>query len=214
MSYVVKECFLTLQGEGARAGTVAVFCRFTGCNLWSGHAADRAAARCTFCDTDFVGTDGPRGGRFDSASSLAEHIEAVWAERVPDASQPRAVVFTGGEPTLQLDDRLLAACKDRGMHTAIETNGTRACPPGLDWVCVSPKAGNAIVQRTGDELKVAWPQPGLSLDELEGLQFRHFFLQPIDGPERERHTRVCIETCMSRTRWRLGVQMHKLVGLR
>jgi len=163
VTYVVKECFFTLQGEGARSGTVAVFCRFTGCNLWSGRPEDRAIARCRFCDTDFVGTDGPGGGRFTEAEQLARHIESVWTTRVPDRRQPRSVVFTGGEPTLQLDAALVSRCKALGFHVAIETNGTRMCPSGLDWICVSPKAGNAIAQRSGHELKVAWPQPGLCL---------------------------------------------------
>lgn len=214
MSYVVKECLLTLQGEGARAGTTAVFCRFAGCNLWSGRQEDRATARCRFCDTDFVGADGPGGGRFGAADDLASHIEATWEALVGDPSQPRSVVFTGGEPTLQLDQALVAACHARGFHVAIETNGTRPCPPGLDWICVSPKAGNPVVQRSGNELKVAWPQPDMSLDDLEALAFEHRFLQPIDGPEREANTQTCIRTCMTRTRWRLGVQMHKLVGMR
>lgn len=214
MSYAVKECFLTLQGEGARAGTSAVFCRFAGCNLWSGREQDRSTARCRFCDTDFVGTDGPGGGRFASADQLASHIEATWAGLVRDASQPRAVVFTGGEPLLQLDEPLVGACHARGFHVAVETNGTLPCPAGVDWICVSPKAGNKIVQRSGHELKVPWPQPGLFLDELESLPFEHRFLQPIDGPDRDANTTLCIRTCMTRTRWRLGVQMHKIVGLR
>ncbi len=214
MTYVVKECFFTLQGEGARSGTASVFCRFTGCNLWSGRPEDRATARCRFCDTDFVGTDGPGGGRFAEAEQLARHIESVWTARVPDQRQPRSVVFTGGEPTLQLDAALVSCCKALGFHVAIETNGTRPCPPGIDWICVSPKAGNPIAQRSGHELKVAWPQPGLALDDLETLAFDHRFLQPIDGPDLEANTRACIEMCMRHPRWRLGVQLHKYVGLK
>lgn len=213
MTYVVKECFLTLQGEGARAGTACVFCRFTGCNLWSGRDEDRPIATCQFCDTDFVGTDGPGGGRFSSPAQLADHIERVWSLSIPDASQPRSVVFTGGEPTLQLDEPLIAACHAVGFHVAIETNGTRPCPAGVDWTCVSPKAGSVLVQRAGDELKVVWPQP-LDLSELEALPFTHRFLQPMDGVQRDANTRACVEVCLSRPRWRLGLQMHKVVGLR
>ncbi len=214
MTYAVKECFLTLQGEGARVGTVSVFCRFTGCNLWSGHEKDRLDARCRFCDTDFVGTDGPGGGRFASATALARHLEAVWDASVDGHAAHRAVVFTGGEPLLQLDRELIDACHALGFFVAVESNGTLPVPEDLDWLCVSPKAGAALQPRRGNELKVVWPQPDLVLEELESLAFAHFFLQPMDGPARDANTQACIAACIARPRWRLAVQLHKAVGIR
>lgn len=209
MSYAVKEIFKTLQGEGTQAGRAAVFCRFAGCNLWSGREADRAAAQCRFCDTDFVGTDGPGGGRFADAEQLAAALDAAWG---PGAAG-RFVVFTGGEPLLQLDSPLLAAVKGRGFRTALETNGTQPLPPGLDWVCVSPKAGTALIVRAGDELKLVYPQPDLPPESLNGLQFSHFFLQPMDGPARAVHTAAAVAYCLAHPQWRLSVQTHKMVGI-
>lgn len=209
MSYAVKELYLTLQGEGAQTGMRAVFCRFAGCNLWSGREADRAIAICRFCDTDFVGTDGPGGGKFASADALADAIAACWG---PGASH-RLVVMTGGEPLLQLDGPLVAALHQRGFRVAVETNGTIAAPADLDWICVSPKAGAVTVQRSGDELKLVYPQPGLMPDAVEGWDFRHFFLQPMDGPARAAHTQAAIRFCLVNPRWRLSLQTHKLTGI-
>ncbi|MBI2374911.1 MAG: 7-carboxy-7-deazaguanine synthase [Deltaproteobacteria bacterium] len=208
MSYVVKEIFATLQGEGAQAGRTAVFCRFTGCNLWSGKEADRGLAICQFCDTDFVGT-GPTGGRFDSASILSSRISSEW----PGGRARRFVVLTGGEPLLQADSKLFAALHVEGFEIAIETNGTRPIPAGIDWVCVSPKMGAELVVTKGHELKVVVPQVGQDLAALERLEFEHFFLQPMDGPAREANTRLAIELCMKRPRWRLSLQTHKLLGI-
>jgi 7-carboxy-7-deazaguanine synthase (Cx14CxxC type) len=210
MSYAVKELFLTLQGEGAQSGRAAVFCRFAGCNLWSGREADRATAVCRFCDTDFVGTDGGGGGRFADATRLADTIAACWGTR----RERRFVVFTGGEPLLQLDDALLQAVHAHGFEAAVETNGTIPAPAGLDWICVSPKAGSDLVQRHGDELKLVWPQPGLDPDALAALDFRHFLLQPMDGPERAANTRAAIAWCLAHPRWRLSLQTHKMIGIR
>jgi 7-carboxy-7-deazaguanine synthase len=209
MSYAVKELFLTLQGEGAQTGRAAVFCRFAGCNLWSGREADRATATCRFCDTDFVGTDGEGGGRFATADALADAIAASWGA----ARERRFVVFTGGEPLLQLDDALLDAVHARGFEAAVETNGTLPAPAGLDWICVSPKAGADLVQRRGDELKLIWPQPGLDLEALASLQFRHFLVQPMDGPDRLANTRSAIDWCLAHPHWRLGLQTHKMIGI-
>ena len=209
MSYAVKELFLTLQGEGAQTGRAAVFCRFAGCNLWSGREADRATATCRFCDTDFVGTDGEGGGRFATADALADAIAASWGA----ARERRFVVFTGGEPLLQLDDALLDAVHARGFEAAVETNGTLPAPAGLDWICVSPKAGADLVQRRGDELKLIWPQPGLDLEALALLQFRHFLVQPMDGPDRLANTRAAIDWCLAHPHWRLGLQTHKMIGI-
>jgi len=209
MSYSVKEIFLTLQGEGAQAGRTAVFCRFTGCNLWSGRERDRAAARCTFCDTDFVGTDGPGGGRFAGAPALAEAVAAAWGAREGE----RLVVCTGGEPLLQLDPALLAALHHAGFMVAVETNGTITPPPGIDWLCVSPKAGNPLVTRSGQELKVVYPQSRLDLERLGRLAFDHFFLQPMDGPDVAANTRAAVEYCMAHPQWRLGLQTHKYLGI-
>jgi 7-carboxy-7-deazaguanine synthase (Cx14CxxC type) len=210
MSYAVKEIFLTLQGEGAQAGRVAVFCRFAGCNLWSGREADRATATCRFCDTDFVGTDGGGGGRFTSAGALADAIAAFWQ----GGPANRLVVLTGGEPLLQVDPPLIEALHARGFAIAIETNGTITPPPGLDWVCVSPKATAPLVVETGDELKLVYPQADAPPERFAGLAFRHFLLQPMDGPEALRHTQAAIEYCLSHPQWRLSVQTHKVLSLR
>ena len=208
-NYAVKELFLTLQGEGAQAGRAAVFCRFAGCNLWSGREKDRGEAVCRFCDTDFVGTDGDGGDSFATAEALAETIERVWRGGATD----RFVVFTGGEPLLQLDEALIEATHARGFEIAVETNGTLACPLDLDWVCVSPKARTHLVIGRGDELKLVYPQAGLDPAQFESLEFEHWFLQPKDGSDREASTRACIDYCLSHPRWRLSVQIHKLVGL-
>jgi 7-carboxy-7-deazaguanine synthase (Cx14CxxC type) len=206
--YSVKEIFYTLQGEGANAGRAAVFCRFAGCNLWSGREQDRATAQCSFCDTDFVGTDGPGGGRFADASALAEACRA--AAEPADAS---LIVLTGGEPMLQVDDVLIDALHARGFEIAIETNGTLPVPAAIDWVCVSPKAGTELRQRTGHELKLVYPQDGLAPETLEGLPFTHRFLQPMDGPDRDRNTALAVAYCKSHPGWRLSLQTHKLIGI-
>ncbi len=209
MTYAVKEIYRTLQGEGAQSGRAAVFCRFAGCNLWSGREADRADAECSFCDTDFVGTAGPGGGRFDAPQALADAIARQW-----DGPRERAlVVFTGGEPLLQLDAALIAAMHARGFSCAVETNGTLMPPAGLDWICVSPKAGAPFVLRAGDELKLVFPQQGIDPAELEGLAFDHFFLQPMDGPDRVANTEKAAAYCLAHPRWRLSLQTHKLIGL-
>jgi 7-carboxy-7-deazaguanine synthase len=210
MGYAVKEIFYTLQGEGGQTGRPAVFCRFAGCNLWSGREADRATAVCTFCDTDFVDTDGPGGGRFATAEALAAAVARAWPAR---ASGRRFVVCTGGEPLLQLDESLVAALHAEGFEIAVETNGTRLPPAGLDWICVSPKAGAELVLRAGDELKLVYPQAGAEPERFEGLAFRHFFLQPMDGPERAAHTRATLQYCLAHPRWRLSLQTHKLLGI-
>ena len=208
MSYAVKEIYYTLQGEGANAGRPAVLLRFAGCNLWSGREQDRATAQCDFCDTDFVGTDGPGGGRFDSSEALARAVSAAWP-----GSARRFVVCTGGEPLLQLDEPLTAALHRAGFEIAIETNGTLLPPAGVDWVCVSPKAGVELVLRRGDELKLVFPQDGIAPESLEGLDFRHWFLQPMDGPHRARNTELAVRYCLAHPRWRLSLQTHKLVGI-
>jgi 7-carboxy-7-deazaguanine synthase len=211
MTYQVKEIFYTLQGEGANAGRPAVFCRFAGCNLWSGREEDRERAVCRFCDTDFVGTDGPDGGRFAAADALADTIAARWTG---SGAARRFVVFTGGEPLLQLDAPLIDALHARGFQIAVESNGTIAAPAGIDWLCVSPKADAPLVQRRGQELKVVVPQPGQSLDELALLDFEHFFLQPMDGPQQAGNTAWAIAQCLRDPRWRLSVQTHKVIGIR
>jgi 7-carboxy-7-deazaguanine synthase len=208
MSYAVKEIFLTLQGEGAQAGRRAVFLRFSGCNLWTGREQDRASAQCTFCDTDFVGMDGKNGGRFADAEALADRVAEIWAGR-----DLRLVVITGGEPLLQLDAPLIDALHARGFEIAVETNGTLAAPPSIDWICVSPKAGNAIVQRSGNELKLVWPQQGIDPAELLALDFEHFLIQPRDGADREQALGAAIDYVMRHPRWRLSLQTHKLLGL-
>jgi 7-carboxy-7-deazaguanine synthase (Cx14CxxC type) len=209
MSYAVKECFLTLQGEGVQAGSRAVFLRFAGCNLWSGREVDRATAQCTFCDTDFVGTDGEDGGKFASAVELAAQVERLWGA----GEERRLVVITGGEPMLQLDAALVDALHERGFRVAAETNGTLPAVPALDWLCVSPKAGTEIVQRSGDELKLVWPQAGIDPAELERWDFAHFLVQPKDCAEREAAMDAAIALAMERPKWRLTLQAHKLAGL-
>lgn len=212
MSYSVKEIFYTLQGEGAQAGLPAVFCRFAGCNLWSGRPSDRASALCRFCDTDFVGTDGTLGGKFDSAAALAAQIAALWPA---SDKHHRLVVLTGGEPLLQVDAALIDALHAQGFRIAVETNGTLPAPPGIDWLCVSPKAGADWVQQQGQELKVVWPQSGLDLDTLETTgSFEHRFLQPLDNAQQAQHIALCIATCLQRPAWRLSLQTHKLTGIR
>jgi 7-carboxy-7-deazaguanine synthase (Cx14CxxC type) len=211
MSYAAKEIFYTLQGEGAQSGRAAVFCRFAGCNLWSGREADRAAAVCQFCDTDFVGMNGPGGGRFETAEDLAEAIAAQWPPEHPAGT--RFVVCTGGEPLLQLDRNLIDALHVHEFEIAVETNGTVVAPAGLDWICVSPKAGAPLVQNSGDELKLVFPQEKALPENFEGLEFRNFFLQPMDGPERERNTQLALQYCMAHPKWRLSLQTHKLLGI-
>lgn len=217
MSYSVKELYFTLQGEGAQTGRAAVFLRFAGCNLWSGREADRADATCNFCDTDFVGTDGSGGGVFDSADDLAAAAAAIWdesrAHREGAGRDGAYIVCTGGEPLLQLDAPLVAALHRAGFEIAVETNGTKEAPQGLDWICVSPKAGAPLVQRSGHELKLVFPQPGLAPATFEGLEFRHFFLQPMDGPEQKANTHAAIAYCLAHPRWRLSLQTHKFLGL-
>ena len=213
MAYQVKEIFHTLQGEGARTGRPAVFCRFAGCNLWSGREADRAGAVCRFCDTDFVGTDGPGGGKFATAGALADAVAARWP-----AGTPRVrpyVVCTGGEPLLKLDQALIAALHQRGFEVAVETNGTLPAPPGLDWICVSPKASAPLILTHGDELKLVYPQsePEAQPERFVDLAFEHFFLQPRDGPDREAHTRAAVAWCLAHPQWRLSLQAHKLLGI-
>ena len=211
MSYLVKEAFFTLQGEGANTGRAAVFCRFTGCNLWTGREEHRATAVCQFCDTDFVGTDGDGGGRFGDAAALADHVVALWAG---GGAEP-FVVCTGGEPLLQLDAALVDALHERGAEIAIETNGTQVPPPGIDWICVSPKAGALpLALDHGDELKVVWPQDGIDLLALEALAFTHRFVQPMDGPDVETATQACIDWCLAHPSWRLSLQTHKQLGIR
>jgi 7-carboxy-7-deazaguanine synthase (Cx14CxxC type) len=244
MTYAVKEMFLTLQGEGAQTGRAAVFLRFAGCNLWSGREQDRADATCTFCDTDFVGTDGENGAKFETAEALVSRVAAIWnggpgpsfETRPSDAPQDerlhvgthpeepaqagvskdghtRYIVCTGGEPLLQLDAPLIAALKRHGFTIAIETNGTIAAPPGIDWICVSPKADAKLVQISGDELKLVYPQSAALPERFENLSFRHFFLQPMDGPAREENTHAAIRYCLAHPQWRLSLQTHKLIGI-
>lgn len=209
--YSVKEAYLTLQGEGAQTGRAAVFLRFAGCNLWSGREADRAKSVCRFCDTDFVGTDGENGGQFDSPEALARHIASLWGDK-PGAPY---VVCTGGEPLLQLDPPLIAALKAAGFDTGVETNGTIAAPEGLDWICVSPKANAPLVQRAGHELKLVYPQtePEAQPERFAALDFSHFFLQPMDSPEKDDNTARAAQYCLENPQWRLSLQTHKLIGL-
>ncbi|HMN37800.1 MAG TPA: 7-carboxy-7-deazaguanine synthase [Hyphomicrobium sp.] len=208
--YQVKEIFYTLQGEGANAGTPAVFCRFAGCNLWSGREADRASAVCRFCDTDFVGTDGPGGGKFASAGELVNACRAA----ITAHNGPRLAVLTGGEPMLQVDAQLIDAFHEQGFAIAVETNGTLPVPDEIDWICVSPKAGAALQQTRGDELKLVFPQPELPPEAMRGLDFDHFFLQPMDGPAQAENTAAAIAYCMANPPWRLSVQTHKVLGIR
>ena len=207
MSYAVKEIFLTLQGEGMQAGRRAVFLRFAGCNLWSGREQDRATATCAFCDTDFVGMDGKNGGRYEAAA-LAGKVAELWRE-----GERPLVVVTGGEPMLQLDEALVAALHAEGFEVAVETNGTLPAPPGIDWICVSPKAGAEVVQRAGDELKLVWPQPGIDPETLLGWDFRHFLIQPMDCADADSARRAAIGYVLAHPRWRLSLQTHKLLGL-
>lgn len=212
MSYAVKEIFYTLQGEGANAGRPAVFCRFAGCNLWSGREEDRAHAICQFCDTDFVGVDGPGGGKFSSAQTLAAAVAATW----PHAPRPtvrRLVVCTGGEPLLQLDEPLIAELHSQGFQIALETNGTLPAPSNIDWICVSPKAGTQLAIEFGHELKLIFPQPGAEPERFTALDFQHFFLQPMDGPERAQNTQLAVQYCLDHPQWRLSLQTHKLLGI-
>jgi 7-carboxy-7-deazaguanine synthase (Cx14CxxC type) len=211
MTYAVKEIFYTLQGEGANTGRPAVFCRFAGCNLWTGRELDRADAVCRFCDTDFVGTDGPGGGKFAAPAALAEAVAGAWPAADP-AARP-LVVCTGGEPLLQLDAPLIEALHAAGFEIAVETNGTVRPPPGIDWLCVSPKADAPLVVTRGDELKLVYPQEGGEPSRYERLEFRHFFLQPMDGPARDANTRAALDYCLAHPRWRLSLQTHKLLGI-
>ncbi len=211
MSYAVKEIFYTLQGEGAQAGRAAVFCRFAGCNLWSGREEDRAAAICKFCDTDFADVNGPGGGKFESGEALAAAIQAQW--RAGSTAGKRFVVCTGGEPLLQLDAPLIEALHACDFEIAVETNGTIEAPAGLDWLCVSPKAGALLVQESGDELKLVYPKTGSDPGDFGGLAFRHFFLQPMDGPDRATNTQLALRYCMDHPQWRLSLQTHKILGI-
>jgi 7-carboxy-7-deazaguanine synthase len=210
MTYAVKEIFYTLQGEGANTGRAAVFCRFAGCNLWTGREQDRHDATCQFCDTDFVGTDGPGGGRFPAARELAAAVAAAWPPAEPGR---RFVVCTGGEPLLQLDSELVQALHGEGFEIAVETNGTLPPPDGIDWLCVSPKAGAELVVTRGDEIKLVFPQAGVAPDQFERLGFGHYFLQPMDGPDREANTSAALQYCLAHPRWRLSLQTHKLLGI-
>lgn len=211
-AYRVKEIFYTLQGEGTHAGRPAVFCRFTSCNLWTGREEDRARAICQFCDTDFVGTDGPGGARFQSAEGLAAAVAKAWAGAAHPQSRPY-VVCTGGEPLLQLDTDAVAALHDAGFEVAVETNGTQPAPEGLDWICVSPKAGAELVLTKGDELKLVYPQPGAEPERFEGLSFGRFLLQPMDGPHQAENTRAAIDYCLAHPQWSLSLQTHKYIGI-
>ena len=210
MAYTIKEIFYTLQGEGRNAGRAAVFCRFAGCNLWSGREVDRLTAVCQFCDTDFVGSDGPGGGRFATAADLASAVKAAWQG---DHSARPFAVLTGGEPLLQVDEALIDALHALEIEIAIETNGTLKPPPGIDWVCVSPKSGAPLVVTRGNELKLVYPQIGAEPEQFEQLGFDHFLLQPMDGPKREANTAAAIAYCMANPRWRLSLQTHKLLGI-
>ncbi len=211
MAYHIKEIFYTLQGEGANTGKAAVFCRFSGCNLWSGRERDRSGAICQFCDTDFVGTDGTNGGKFEESDALANSISSCWPR---ESKAERFVVCTGGEPLLQLDSALIREIHARGFKIAVETNGTCSAPVGLDWICVSPKAGADLMIRSGNELKLVFPQDGLTPNSVEFLAFQHFFLQPMDGPHLGANTAAAIAYCLANPKWRLSLQAHKFVGLR
>jgi 7-carboxy-7-deazaguanine synthase len=216
VAYRIKEIFYTLQGEGAHAGRPAVFCRFTLCNLWTGRERDRHRAICQFCDTDFLGTDGPDGGVFRTAEDLAAAVDARWPASLADSAGAgrKFVVCTGGEPLLQLDADAVAALQRRGFEVAIETNGTRPAPAGVDWICVSPKAGADLRLRAGNELKLVFPQPGAEPERFEALPFSHFLLQPMDGPDLAANTQAAIDYCLAHPRWRLSLQTHKLLGIR
>ncbi len=210
MAYAVKEAFKTLQGEGRHMGRAAVFCRFAGCNLWSGREQDRAAAECRFCDTDFIGTSGEGGAKFGNAQALAAHLAALWGP----GREGRFAVLTGGEPMLQIDAALVDALHAEGFEIAVETNGTLPATPGLDWICVSPKAGTTLAQTRGDEIKLVYPQEGADPAVYENLDFRHFLLQPMDGPEILRNTRAAVDYCLAHPRWRLSLQTHKMIGVK
>lgn len=212
MTYSVKEIFYTLQGEGAQTGRAAVFCRFSGCNLWTGREEDRAHAICQFCDTDFIGTDGQGGGKFKTAKALAQAVADAWPHDKMLNAKP-LVVCTGGEPLLQLDAPLIAAFHEQGFEIAVETNGTQAAPEGLDWICVSPKAGAELVLTRGDELKLVYPQSGAEPERYEGLPFRHFFLQPMDSPTQAENIKSATRYCMANPQWRLSLQAHKIIGI-
>ncbi|MDI3325375.1 7-carboxy-7-deazaguanine synthase [Pontibacterium granulatum] len=207
--YSIKEIFYSLQGEGAHSGRPAIFCRFAGCNLWSGREQDRDSAVCDFCDTDFIGTDGNNGGKFNDAETLVKFLTRLW----PQDMKHRYVIFTGGEPALQLDEALIEACHAADFEIAIETNGTKPLPDGIDWVCVSPKADAELVITSGDELKLVYPQRLAMPERFESLAFQHFYLQPMDGPMREMHTRDTVQYCMDHPRWKLSLQTHKLLGI-
>lgn len=211
MTYSVKETFLTVQGEGGQAGRPAVFLRFAGCNLWSGREQDRAEAVCTFCDTEFVGTDGDGGGKFRDAGAMADHVASFWIGRDGD---PKLVVCTGGEPLLQLDAPLIDALHARGFEIAVETNGTVEAPDGIDWICVSPKAAAPVVQTSGQELKLVYPQALAMPDRFDGLDFKRFWLQPMDGPDQAANTAAAMDYCLRHPKWRLSVQTHKYIGVR
>jgi len=213
VAYAIKEIFYTLQGEGANSGRPAVFCRFAGCNLWSGREQDRGTALCRFCDTDFVGTDGTGGGSFTTASDLARAVRGAWPGPTSPDRRP-LIVLTGGEPALQLDEPAVDALHGEGFEIAVETNGTRPLPPGLDWTCVSPKAGTELVVRAGSELKLVYPQGGLDPAEFRRLEFKHFFLSPMDSARRDEATRAALEYCLQNPPWRLSVQAHKFLGIR
>lgn len=209
MTYAVKEAFLTLQGEGTNAGRAAVFCRFAGCNLWTGREEDRRKAVCQFCDTDFVGTDGINGGKFKTAEALADHVAQLWR----GSDDERFVVCTGGEPLLQLDAALIDALHARGFTIAVESNGTIAAPAGIDWLCISPKAGSEVVQRRGNELKLVYPQAGMEPAQFADWDFEHFYLQPMDNAQQAQNTAAAVEYCLQHPRWRLSLQTHKLIGI-
>ncbi len=212
MGYAIKEMYYTLQGEGAQTGRAAVFCRFAGCNLWTGREQDRDSAICRFCDTDFVGTDGPGGGKFSSAEALVDAVASHWPD-VCDASGSPLVVCTGGEPLLQMDEELVVAFHAKGFEVAVETNGTQAAPPGLDWICVSPKAHAEVVLCCGHELKLVFPQEHAMPDQFAGMEFQHFFLQPMDGPQQTENTEQAVAYCLQHPQWRLSLQTHKFVGI-
>ena len=209
MTYTAKEIFLTVQGEGGQAGRAAVFLRFAGCNLWSGRERDRASAVCNFCDTDFIGTDGPGGGKFRTPQALAEAVDAAWR----GGAEGKLVVCTGGEPLLQLDAPLIEALHRAGFEIAVETNGTIVAPDGVDWICVSPKSDAPVVQTSGQELKLVYPQPGVDPARFEHLYFERLYLQPMDGPDRDANTHEAVAYCLSHPRWRLSVQTHKYIGV-
>jgi len=213
MSYAVKEIYYTLQGEGANTGRAAVFCRFAGCNLWTGHEKDRSTAVCAFCDTDFVGTDGPGGGHFATANALAHAVKTAWRMPTTRVGIRPLVVCTGGEPLLQIDEALVEALHSEGFEVAIETNGTRLPPFGVDWICLSPKANSELVLLSGNELKLVFPQQGADPVSFESLRFEHFFLQPMDGPNRDANTTLAVQYCLDHPKWRLSLQTHKLIGI-